>query len=419
MKALECSQATMEFLSLEADCSNDSMEFVQDRFETIQAGDIDDLIAVDEDMDFEGPSFYNRLDNIPTMFTKKEPDAPSAEPDYLLPRPAARMADENGVQPGDVVPPPNPMKKKRKQGIRSRCWIFTYNNYRELPRLLPMMRWIRYGQEVGVEMNTPHLQGAIMFKNPIEKPSLMKYQGDQVEWMFGAHWERMKGSIQANLDYTGKDATFENGLLHEFGERPISNAEARARGKDAMKEKYAQIIADAAAGNLAKIEAENPGEYLRMHRTIHAIRDKHCNLGYKDIQAWTNTPNLWVVGGTGTGKSHACWSIWTDRIYRKDCDKWFDGYPFGSDEVIMLVDDFEPAWQGKAKLKVWADRYPFRAQVKGTSTMIRPTKIVVTSNYRIEESDFNEKDIGPMLRRFKQISAEELKQMYPLVKFNH
>jgi len=404
---------------MEAECSNDSMEFVTDRFSTIQAGDIEDLIddeAVDDIQD--DASMYRRLDQpVPTMFTRREPDAPIEEPDYLNPRPA-RMADENGVQPGDALPKPNPMRKKRK-GIRSRCWIFTYNNYGELPRLLPMMRWMRYGQEVGVEMNTPHLQGCVQFKNPIEKPSLMKYMGEQVDWMFGAYWERMKGSIQANLDYTGKDATFENGLLHEFGERPISNADARAKGVNASKEKFAQMLVDAAEGKLEKIKAEFPGEFLRMYRTLHAVRDKHCNLGYKDIQAWSNTPNLWVVGGTGTGKSSACWKIWTDRIYRKDCDKWFDGYPFDLDEVIMLMDDFEPSWAGKAKLKVWADRYPFRAQVKGTSLMIRPTKVVVTSNYRIEESDFAEKDVAPMLRRFKQISASELKQMYPCVNFNN
>ncbi len=398
----------MEFINREAECSD------SESMECIEGGDIEDLIA-DEEINEEGPSFYNRMDNIPTMFGRREPEAPRQEPDYLHPRPA-RMADENGVQPGDVLPTPHPMKKKRK-GIRSRNWVFTTNNYSYFPRLLPMMKWIRYGEEIGVENNTPHLQGCIQFNNPIEKPSTMHYMGEVVQWMFESHWERMKGSIQSNLDYTGKDATFENGKLIEFGERPLSNADARLKGKNASREKYLQMIQDAKDGKMQKIQDECPGEYLRMYRTLNALRDQATWKGFKSIQGWTDSPHLWVVGDTGTAKSATCWQIWQDKIYRKDCDKWFDGYPLHDPETILLIDDFEPIWVGKGKLKVWADRYPFRAHIKNTSVMIRPKKVVVTSNYRIEECGFDPKDLGPMMRRFKQISANELKAMYPLVKF--
>jgi len=73
------------------------------------------------------------------------------------------------------------------------------------------MVWLRYGQEVGAECGTPHLQGVVRFKNPIEKPSILSW------WAKSCHWERMRGSITSNLDYTGKDANEEDGTLHEFG----------------------------------------------------------------------------------------------------------------------------------------------------------------------------------------------------------
>ena len=54
-----------------------------------------------------------------------------------------------------------------------------------------------------------------------------------------------------------------------------------------------------------------------------------------------------------------------------------------------------------SQLKIWADRYPFSAQIKGgTLLKIRPTKLIVLSNYEMEECFPNEADLLPLKRRF-------------------
>lgn len=53
------------------------------------------------------------------------------------------------------------------------------------------------------------------------------------------------------------------------------------------------------------------------------------------------------------------------------------------------------------KLKVWADRYPFVAEIKCDSTMLRPKKVIVTSNYHPSEIWPDKSTLEPLLRRFK------------------
>lgn len=51
-------------------------------------------------------------------------------------------------------------------------------------------------------------------------------------------------------------------------------------------------------------------------------------------------------------------------------------------------------------IKVWADIYPFTCETKGGTMHIRPKKIVVTSNFSIEEVYPTEQDSAAIRRRF-------------------
>lgn len=60
-------------------------------------------------------------------------------------------------------------------------------------------------------------------------------------------------------------------------------------------------------------------------------------------------------------------------------------------------------------LKIWADRYAFNAEIKGSSRFIRPKVICVTSNYHPKEIWDDESTLGPILRRFKIVQFRAMR----------
>lgn len=59
-------------------------------------------------------------------------------------------------------------------------------------------------------------------------------------------------------------------------------------------------------------------------------------------------------------------------------------------------------------LKIWGDRYAFMAEVKGGSLLIRPKKIVVTSNYHPREIWEDSSTLEPILRRYKIVHFQSM-----------
>lgn len=106
----------------------------------------------------------------------------------------------------------------------------------------------------------------------------------------------------------------------------------------------------------------------------------------------------WHYGPTGTGKTRGV-SAKYPNLFRKNPNKWWDGY---QGEDVVLIDDFDKRHDGLGYyLKIWADHYPFTAESKGSSMQIRPTAIIVTSNYHPRDIWDTPETLEPILRRFK------------------
>lgn len=260
---------------------------------------------------------------------------------------------------------------------RSRGWVFTINNPNEwdqvdIERLCADAKYVIWGKETGEE-GTPHWQGYCYFTN---KKSLI-----QVKTLIPrAHLERQRGSIAQAIDYCKKDGDFQ-----ESGERPY--------GPEGQKNQWKEVILLAEAGKLEEIKDKFPSIFLRYHAKLLGLHKPERPLILDILE------NEWWVGPTGTGKSRTLWTQYPDH-FQKSLNKWWDGY---TNQETVAIEEWAPRNEVTASfLKVWADRYPFSAEIKGgTLQKIRPKRIIVLSNYSIEECFPQQQDQEPILRRFK------------------
>jgi len=231
---------------------------------------------------------------------------------------------------------------------------------------------------IGLEKSstgTPHFQGAISFSSPRSERSVRRA-------LSGCHVEVQRGSHHQSHAYCRKEGNFQ-----QWG-NPTVDREKQAADQSLL---WAETWELAKAG---KIEEIDPDKRIKYYSTFKRIaRDFQCPL-----LPLEGVCGVWIHGPSGSGKSHSVFTAFPNA-YLKDTSKWFCGYQ-GEDTVwIDDVDPTQTSWIARF-LKIWADRYPFPAQVKGGSMVIRPKRVIITSNYRIDEMGFSDPDLPAIMRRY-------------------
>lgn len=264
---------------------------------------------------------------------------------------------------------------------QAKGWCFTINNPTEsdafeldLLSTCVLAQYLVYGRERG-EQGTEHFQGYVIMNSP-------KSLNQMKQVLSRAHLESRRGTHKQASDYCKKDGDF-----FEYGELPISAAEK-------TKEMWKNIIQWAEEGDLDKIKEEYPAMYLRYLERLRSLARPTASI-LPELQ------NEWWYGPTGTGKSRKLWRDFPVH-YAKQLNKWWDGY---NGEEVVAIEEWAPKNECTASsLKIWADRYPFPAEIKGGKlNRIRPVKIIVLSNYSPEQCFTQVEDLEPIRRRFRVI----------------
>lgn len=237
-------------------------------------------------------------------------------------------------------------------------------------------KYLVYGKEVG-ESGTPHLQGCVVFTSQKSEKTVRKL-------LPGCHVEIARNVYQA-IEYCKKD-----GDWTERGTPPVSK-KAQGAGE---KRRWDEIRVAAEEGRFDDIPDE---VRVRMDNNLERIHMRA--LKARKLED-TETQHEWYYGGTGTGKSRKAREDNPDA-YLKMCNKWWCGY---TDQDTVIIEDLDKKHEMLCHhLKIWGDRYPFPGEMKNSGAVIRPKKIIVTSNYRPQDIWMDDADLEPILRRFKLV----------------
>ena len=232
------------------------------------------------------------------------------------------------------------------------------------------------GKEVG-ESGTFHHQGYIVFAQAKSLAACRKI-------LPRAHWEVRMGTHEQAADYCKKTGDFV-----ETG----SFVTKKEQG-DKEKMRWEQAWEAAKTGDFQDIPCDIKYRYWGATQAIHRAHQSAPPEIDGELQ------NIWIYGPPGTGKSRKARDDYPD-CYTKSCNKWWDGY---QDEEEVLIDDLDKQHECLGHhLKIWADRYPFNAEVKGSSSSIRPKIIIVTSNYHPNQIWNDPILVEAICRRFKLV----------------
>lgn len=293
----------------------------------------------------------------------------------------------------------NRRKVQRRQATR---WCFTLNNWSEDDEKVLCENWeqfvkyLVYGYETS-STGTPHLQGFMIFHRLQSLNSLQKKYGMRF------HWEMTRRTNEEAANYCMK-----SDLYMEFGVMPAS---AAARGQAGAQERWNTTLSLAMQGRLTDIDADMQ---IRYWSSLQSISRYHL----PTPESAASTTGIWLFGTPGCGKSTLVRQTW-EEAYPKAQNKWWCGY--GQDPRRPAhLEDFDHGGSVLGHhLKLWADKFPFLAEVKGSTMMIRPSKFIITSNYHPSMIFTEPTLLTAILRRFLIIELPHFNERPSDFNFNN
>lgn len=260
--------------------------------------------------------------------------------------------------------------------MQAKYWILTIAHHEYLPFLPKACCYIKGQLEKGNTTGYLHWQILCVFQKKVRLGTVKSTFGNAI------HAEPSRSS--AANDYVYKEDTAVPNTRFELGCLPF---------KRNSKQDWDKVKLYAQNNELDKIESDI---YVRYYGSLKRIAKDHmCEVGDLD-----NVCGVWIWGPPGVGKSRKVRAEY-QPLFSKMINKWWDGY---KGEPFVLLDDFDKCHAVLGyHLKIWSDCYSFVAEQKGGAVRIRPQKIIVTSNYRIDEIFEDCMLVAALVRRFDVI----------------
>lgn len=284
---------------------------------------------------------------------------PAKRPPLRVPKQLRELANDKGV----------------------RRWCFTWNNYSDPDEeFMKAMKttWTVFERESCPTTGTPHLQGAMVFKDQKTFSALNRLTKKK------CIWEPMICPTWCSETYCNK-----LNIAYESGKRPLSKKE---QGKNEQS-RWDDIKAAAKAGRMDDIPSS---EYIRYYSTLKKIGADHA----VDPMSLNHLDNEWIYGETGTGKSFPFEQMrdQDQSVFFKTHDLLWQGY---KGEPVVCFDEFEPEDGHLLRvLKQWMGKGVIEAKVHYLHGKFRPKRIIVTSNHHPREI-WPKRDLSALYRRMK------------------
>lgn len=283
-------------------------------------------------------------------------------------------------------------------------WLGTWNNYPEdwMFQLTKVnATFFAANREIAPTTNTPHIQFYLWFEKPVEKSSLQKKLSKC--WIRG----KLPEGAQQCYDYCTPNKcgnaedqkTVVEGSHVEWGRKPNFKAVA-AHTKKTQGQAYEESLDHCKAGDWTNAHAEHQVKYYGNLTKLTAFYAKGEDRGHPR--------GIWITGPPGSGKSYFARTNWGPLFYLKPQNKWWDNY---NGEPVAILDDLDQHGSCLSHhLKIWADQYSFKGEIKGGSTTVNYDYFIITSNYTPDElwpGDANVALRDAIRRRFKFIHMEQ------------
>ncbi len=279
---------------------------------------------------------------------------------------------------------------RSKQTLQGKHWCFTINNPKDDQEPLfdpTTMQYLIAGLEKAPTTGTIHLQGYVCLN------SRKRLTGVRKLFPHGTHLEKMRGTTEEAIDYCKKDGRWE-----QKGLKPMSNS-TRMHNNNNLN--WHTAVQHAKHGEFDMIQ---PHMLVRYYSAWKRINQDNP---FKP-KPLTELTNVWIKAPSGYGKSEYARTTYPNH-YDKAPNKWFVGY---KGEDTILCDDYGPDqckylhWY----LKRWADLYSFPMETKGGGRQIRPKRVVVTSQYSIQDCFEDIETVDAIERRFTTLELTRWQQ---------